>query len=104
MKKHEGTLMPALLKVIKAHPKLSAALLASGVVQGINHESTSADIYRESRRIHAAQVQALKMDWGNPLPFESEILTKWGSRGEAYRAEKFGSPGQHEKGARHVSR
>ncbi|MBS1983067.1 MAG: hypothetical protein JST16_02750 [Bdellovibrionales bacterium] len=94
----------SLLKIAKAHPKLSAALLAGGLVQGLNHQPTSADIYRESRRIHAAEVQALRMDWGNPLPFKSEILTKWGSRGEAYRAEKFGSRGQNEKGARHVTR
>ncbi len=62
------------------------------------------DLYRESRRIHAAEVQALKMDWGNPLPFKSEILTKWGSRGEAYRAQKFGEVDQPMKGARHVYR
>lgn len=61
-------------------------------------------LYRESRRVQAAEVQALKMDWGTPLPFKSEILTKWGSRGEVYRAQKFGSSGQPEKGVRHVSR
>jgi hypothetical protein len=96
-------LMSTLLKIAKLHPKLSAALLAGGVVQGLNYQR-SADLFAESRRIHAAEVQALKMDWGNPLPFKSEILTKWGSRGEAYRAQKFGEEVQPMKGARHVAR
>lgn len=94
----------SLMKIAKMHPKLSAALLAGGVVHGLSHKPSSAGLYRESRMIHAAEVQALKMNWGNPLPFKSEILTKWGSRGEAYRAQKFGEMGQPMKGAHHVYR
>lgn len=94
----------SLTKIANMYPKLSAALFAGGVVHGLSHKPSSADLYRESRRIHAAEVQALKMDWGNPLPFKSEILTKWGSRGEAYRAQKFGEVVQPMKGVRHVSR
>ena len=88
----------SLIEVLQRHPKVSALLLSGGVVQmlsapvktNLKHE----DFYRFGKDMHAAQVEVLRMDWGNPLPFKSEILTKWGSRGAAYRARKFSEGGR----------
>ena len=39
-----------------------------------------ADIYRRYVAIHREMSKATRMEWGNPLPFKSEILTNWGPR------------------------
>lgn len=53
---------------------LAAALVTAGAK---NVVVDSADIYRRSVAIHREMSKATRMEWGNPLPFKSEILTKW---------------------------
>lgn len=57
---------------------LGAALAAALGTKAVN--VNRADIYRRSPAIHREMSKATHMNWGNPLPFKSEILTKWGSR------------------------
>ena len=59
--------------------KLIGALVASAVTtRAIN--TKRADIYHRSVAIHREMSKATRMDWGNPLPFKSEILTRWAPR------------------------
>lgn len=56
--------------------KLIGALVVSAVTtRALNTKRV--DIYRRSVAIHREMSKATHMDWGNPLPFKSEILTKW---------------------------
>ena len=57
---------------------LGAALAAALGTKAMNVKR--ADIYRRSVALHREMSKATRMEWGNPLPFKSEILTKWGSR------------------------
>ena len=65
--------------IVNLKMKLLGAVVASGI--GTKALSVKrSDVYRHSVVIHHEMSKATKMDWGNPLPFESEILTRWGSR------------------------
>ncbi len=60
-----------------------AATLGSQVVN-----VKRADIYRQSVAIHREMSKATHMDWGNPLPFKSEILTRWGPGGSRAKSRR----------------
>lgn len=62
---------------MKLKTKLFAAALA---VAGAKSAVDKADIYRRSVALHREMSKATRMNWGNPLPYKSEILTEWGSR------------------------
>lgn len=57
---------------------LGVALAATLGTKAMNTNRT--DIYRQSVAIHREMSKTTRMEWGNPLPFKSEILTKWSSR------------------------
>ena len=65
---------------------LGVAVAAALGTQALN--LNRADIYRESIAIHREMSKAARMEWGNPLPFKSEILTKWGPGGSRVRSRR----------------
>ena len=65
---------------------LGVAVAATLGTQAVNVKR--ADIYRQSVAIHREMSKATRMEWGNPLPFKSEILTRWGPGGSRVRSQR----------------